>query len=1703
MAIDWNSIRAGMVGGEGGGGEAPSVSSNIDWASIRSHLSLPPQPEEQVPEVPSRLPFRARYETPRDIIGTITDRPTLPGPYREYAPERPELAPEEPRVEERFLDRYPTPMSYLRERAEPATDFGMRTLTSAMETFAEGATGLTSLPRTMPRRLIQAVGEAPDVYAPGLPEDRETLEEVPWVAEMLKNYESSFDAARERKLPALEPDVTLADVIPAGLGFGAGIVPGFTSLISKSQEELGEDFEPDYFKDEEFLQEYEQKTITERLKENPRETFEIYAPNVLGSGLGMIASNILTGGTGTGAVFMGAATGEDIKNMAIQNGVEPQKAETIGIATAIPVMLLERVGFDTILGKGALKNVGTSFGGRILKSALSEAGTEALQEEVQIEMERTFKDVTGSDARARIGMAALGGAFGGVVFGSSASAFNTAAGKYEAKADARAKTRLADVIEVYPQPRRIEQGLDYKPTENAVLQQKFVDQMVKDVRQQTDLIDDVDQKERAQKAIDTLADREYTTMRDFEVELSRVLPEDLDIRMEQTTIGQEFNKALAATEEDTRQYIVENAFEEKVDGDRRALTPDEIDVIVGVEAAPLQNILQDVVDRVEKEVENVKDDAGPNPDRSTVEAVVDAQRFVDEIEALQEVAAPEVEVAEEVAVVSPLAVEARKYDSSEAFAAQPIQYFVSDKPLSEISDQGLLSDDAPAQVTVINNYEAAEAEDGNVIAVIPKQEAVAVPTPLPDPDAALFNAEDLVVLGEGQRDAIELSDAYKEGVRDILAPDEPTQYAGEVVDDKTRRLILEEEVTEKPSRIKTEKEIVANRRNRVRTLQERYGLSDTDMKKVSGKDVRLMKNFEFKKYIDAAEQRAVELADTRQKKNELMTVIRNKDFRKLENYRRAAGLPAIKDMTPDQMQDYMQTLEQFEQGDEFLPKRTLEVIDRTNLEGVKTVREARKRLAEEFSKTLGREVTEDDLTNINVSALDALRFDTALAEKSPFYGFIVEKTHEHILEGEATFLEVQDKVQELAKASNKSRKRGVTERLIPQNKEIVEYLEADPEEKQAYADELTEEELDYANYIEKYYSNAYEHLLSQKELYGSRFADQYFTHVRKTFLEKWKDDSLISAVRDVWQSHKEDQVIANIIDQDTGNILPKSKFFQYTIQRSGNIEPSQNVTRVFLQYARMFERKRMLDQLIPEVTTYTQILEPKDLTKNGLEMDRRLKTFVNKYLNNKKGRKETFGGIIKQNGPADMALRAGNTLVSLMDLGFNVGASTAASVGEQVMTYQALGKIKYAKAWKRRLWDTGLKRLKNKNAKKILKQAEPFIGRNIWTELAEVDKGIGERFMQGMFGAFSQSSVEANKIFLLGNLTKEELQAGKVSPQRMARLKLEAGRWRDMGKDVQSVVGSTSIGAATTKYKGWAIPIARTTIKDLTDLGNKLQARDFKGAVTGREIQELYRAIEMSAILLVVGSAIRGEEDDDSFLGKLKARIYQESMTFLGGIDPTLFLSTPRLFSFTQKLASNLKTLVALEEYEKDTKWGREGELKGLRGIQRQFTPAVIRQFGQPQTVAQEIAAQLKRATTPEEREAILKEYTDEGLYDENTAKNIKRIMEDELAEQIVNELNATDDKFEQGQILSNYEQQGKLTSGVIKEIQNIKTEQSMTRQEKKLLDKGPESRAKEIIKELEDMDAAQRGSYLSNLEAKGVVDDEVLNEIIRQKTTR
>lgn len=72
----------------------------------------------------------------------------------------------------------------------------------------------------------------------------------------------------------------------------------------------------------------------------------------------------------------------------------------------------------------------------------------------------------------------------------------------------------------------------------------------------------------------------------------------------------------------------------------------------------------------------------------------------------------------------------------------------------------------------------------------------------------------------------------------------------------------------------------------------------------------------------------------------------------------------------------------------------------------------------------------------------------------------------------------------------------------------------------------------------------------------------------------------------------------------------------------------------------------------------------------------------------------------------------------------------------------------------------------------------------------------------------------------------------------------------------------------------------------------------------------------------------------------MKFRLYREAMTLTQGIDPRLWLATPRTLVWLAKTGEALSNLVKLETYK------TKDDLKGVKQMKQQFIPGAIRGLG-------------------------------------------------------------------------------------------------------------------------------------------------------------
>lgn len=742
------------------------------------------------------------------------------------------------------------------------------------------------------------------------------------------------------------------------------------------------------------------------------------------------------------------------------------------------------------------------------------------------------------------------------------------------------------------------------------------------------------------------------------------------------------------------------------------------------------------------------------------------------------------------------------------------------------------------------------------------------------------------------------------------------------VERRERDRMRQREMGEKVAREELKKETV-RRRSLLTAIQKQFGLSNADMRNVThNRDVTRMSEEQFEEFTEQLRNAAEELQRMQDLKAQVKGTIFAKELQKTENLRRALGYPPITQMSEKELVEFDALLSTYKDGDEFLTPRQIETVDNTDLTGIRTIREARERIAEDAGVPI------EELEKINVGELDQFRYDTALAERNPFYKMMVDETNKRIIEADLRFQELEDEINEVITRARKSRKRTVVQKLVPTDERIFEYLEADPQEKLELKRGMTQEEVKAANVIAQRYEEAREYLIQHKAL--ERYRSNYITHIRRGFLEAWTadDGGFFTALKEMVNQYKQDEAYFDILNGDTGLILPLEKFFKFSMQRTGHLTPTKNVARAVTTYFRQFERKKGLDALIPKIDIYAQSLTPKQKTPRGLEVDRRLKQFTNEWLNTKKGRRKQLA--LKPGGKLEWGLRATDAFVTLHDLALNIPLSIAIRFGEGTTNFVMLGAKNQA---------TGASRRATKKGRAMIKKYQEFVGRTPWDEMQQASKDIGDRLSIGMFGLMRQATVNANKTFFLGSLTKEEWQSGEISSTRLAEIRREMGRYRVVDGS-GSIMGATTEGSIFKRYKTWAVPIFSTTVRNLNRLKKMALKGDIKSLAGSREFHELLRETLVLTVLTLAGQMWFGDDDDDdSFTGAIIKKSFRDAFSLIGALDPKTFASVPRTISFINDLGEALSSIIRLEKYK--TKDG----LKGVQQLERELTPGFVRQI--------------------------------------------------------------------------------------------------------------------------------------------------------------
>jgi predicted RNA-binding protein YlxR (DUF448 family) len=731
------------------------------------------------------------------------------------------------------------------------------------------------------------------------------------------------------------------------------------------------------------------------------------------------------------------------------------------------------------------------------------------------------------------------------------------------------------------------------------------------------------------------------------------------------------------------------------------------------------------------------------------------------------------------------------------------------------------------------------------------------------------------------------------------------------------------------------KEVSAEARSRIQTIraiQTFFHLTDTEIGKLMGmqglKSVQLMTDGQFKGFIKGLEGKAAENFQLEQARGKLKATIFEKELLKTDNLRKALKLPEIQNMSLSQLKSLDTILSGFEQGDEFLGPRQLETVRHTNIKDIRTIREARAKLAAEAG------VDASALDTIKVDEFDRMRYDTALARRNPLYRVMVEEKNRALLDANMKQHLLSERVNELVKKARKATrkpiytKQGILERLAPTDQKIFDWLSSPDASKVMFRDNLTPEELETAAFMREWYKKARDYLVEREVL--KKFRENYITHIQRGFFEAWKDDGFVAAFKAAQDHFKQEAAVFNILDQKTSEVLPLEKFFQFSMQRFDQIVPTKNVAKAFLAYSGAFYKKQALDSLIPKLDIYVHSLSPKKLTPRGLEFDDSLKRFWREWMNTKKGRVVDFAGV-KPGGKIDIGLKAGVAFTRILDLGLSVPTGLASNVGEQVMNLVTLGPKAYAK---------GAARLMTKQGRAITKKYSNFVGETFWQKMTDTSKDIGDKLGEGLFGLFSAANRRGNQTYLLGSMTAEEFKAGEISSERLAKLQTAMGKLRAI-EGSSSIIGSTSVASVGKQYRSWAIPIISGITNDIAVLRKALKSEGVD-ALKRPETAELLRAIIVTTVIAVTGYSYFKRENskkasDRSFLEQLIFKASGDALSIVGALDPSFWTSTPRLLGFLHDISTALKQIVLLDQ-------AKNGSLSGPKNLLKAVTPAALKQ---------------------------------------------------------------------------------------------------------------------------------------------------------------
>lgn len=407
---------------------------------------------------------------------------------------------------------------------------------------------------------------------------------------------------------------------------------------------------------------------------------------------------------------------------------------------------------------------------------------------------------------------------------------------------------------------------------------------------------------------------------------------------------------------------------------------------------------------------------------------------------------------------------------------------------------------------------------------------------------------------------------------------------------------------------------------------------------------------------------------------------------------------------------------------------------------------------------------------------------------------------------------------------------------------------------------LTDKEKVFANWMKDYFETAKNYLVKNGDMEKGR--ESYVPHVMKTFGELVSDHGLIGAIKKAKELRalKKSGDIPVEIWQAMDFVSPKTKFFSNVLQRTGKIDPSKNIERVFKQYMQLFESKKYLDKQYKLIDFVSKNL----FENNKGESVKWMQSFKNQIG----GRPLDYKVSKDFSGPIYLY----NKLVDL-NFGLKLFGSPLSAffnfVGGNLNSAAYLPIHKFLNGKRRFL-------LRPDKAYKILSKYS-FLDGDYLDVASSMTGKLGKKIMDSgyIFQRMAETEVRGSEI--LGMLTSKEWKSGVISPKRLEEI-------IDIVDETQGVFTPerASLFSKTNAGRG-VLSLSRWMITDANLVKNII-----KGSFTGKNKFKNQKRLVKLLTAFAVGGYLADEYSKSGNKNAEKfAKTMQEPIRTL--IDPTYY----------------------------------------------------------------------------------------------------------------------------------------------------------------------------------------------------------------------